>query len=90
MHRVEKIKKREKVVRQLNSLGQICEYFKHLGIYISFDFNKAKQLTYDNLIKKLETKKEKSREACRKCLFQRIMMKYMTWLADGQFWFLNV
>ena len=44
---------------ELESLGQICEYFKHLGIYISFDFNKAKQLTYDSLIKKLESRAKK-------------------------------
>ena len=38
----------------LSSIGTIEKHIKHLGITISFDFDLAKKLTYDNLFEKLE------------------------------------
>ena len=41
---------------QLHTLGEICEHFQHLGLQISFDLNKAHQLTYQKLFKTLENR----------------------------------
>ena len=41
---------------QLYTLGKICEHFQHLGLQISFDLNKAHQLTYQKLFKTLENR----------------------------------
>ena len=41
---------------ELSKLGQIVEYFKHLGIYISFNQTLAKEMTYNELCYKLEKK----------------------------------
>jgi hypothetical protein len=40
----------------LNLIGKICEKFKHLGVFISFDHKLASKTTYTYLMEKLEKK----------------------------------
>ena len=40
----------------VEALGQICPFFKHLGVYISFDSTEAAKQTYEELFDKLEFK----------------------------------
>ena len=40
----------------LSSLGNVCSYLKHLGVYIGFDTLKNAELTYKELLEKMEKK----------------------------------
>ena len=44
------------VSANLDLIGTVHSFFKHLGIFISFDMIQGAKLTYDELIKKLERK----------------------------------
>ena len=40
----------------LENLGLVCSYIKHLGIYIGFDGPKCSEMSYNELIEKMERK----------------------------------